>query len=73
MVTLGIVSRHKISAAGLEVDQAKFSVIKTLIPRTTVKGIISFFGQAGFYKRFRKDFSKNFKTIMHTIGKGCQI
>ena len=42
MVTKGIVLGHKISAAGLEVDQAKVSVIKTLLPPTTVKGIRSF-------------------------------
>ena len=42
MVTKGIVLGHKISAAGLEVDQAKVSVIKTLLPPTIVKGIRSF-------------------------------
>ena len=42
MVTKGIVLGHKISAVGLEVDQVKVSVIKTLLPPTTVKGIRSF-------------------------------
>ena len=37
MVIEGIVLGHKISAAGLEVDQAKIVVIKTLMPPTTVK------------------------------------
>ena len=49
MVIEGIVLGHKISAARLEVDQAKIAVIKTLMPPTTVKGIRSFLGHAGFY------------------------
>ena len=52
MVTESIVLGHKISAIGLEVDQAKISLIKTLMPTTTVKGIRIFLGHAGFYRRF---------------------
>ena len=58
MVIEGIVLRHKISVAGLEVDQAKISIIKTLLPPTTVKGIRSFLGHAGFYRIFIIDFSQ---------------
>ena len=58
MVTKGIVLGHKISAAGLEVDQAKVTIIKTLLPPTIIKGIKSFLGHDGFYRRFIKDFSK---------------
>ena len=47
MVTEGIVLGHRISAAGLEVDQGKVSIINTHLPPTTVKGIRSFLGHAG--------------------------
>ena len=39
MLKEGIVLGHKISVVGLEVDQAKTLVIKTLMPPSTVKGI----------------------------------
>ena len=39
-------------------DQAKVSIIKTLLSPTIVKGIRSFLGHAGFYRRFIIDFSK---------------
>nr|GEW78086.1 hypothetical protein [Tanacetum cinerariifolium] len=40
---------HKISKKGIEVDKAKIEVISKLPHPTTVKGIRSFLGHAGFY------------------------
>ena len=62
-------SWDKISTAGLEVDQTKFSVIKPLMPPTTVKGIRSFLGHAGFYRRFIKDFSKVSRPLCRLLEK----
>ena len=73
MVIEGIARGHKISAAGLEVDQAKVSIIKTLLPPTTFKGIRSFLGHAGFYRRFIRDFSKIARPLCRLLEKDAKF
>ena len=63
MVTDGIVLGHKISGKGIEVDKAKINAIEKLPYPINVKGIRSFLGHAGFYRRFIKDFSKFSKPL----------
>ena len=73
MVKEGIVLGHKISTVGLEFDQAKISVIDTLISPTTVKGVRSFLGHASFYRRFIKDFSKIARPLCRLLEKDIKF
>ncbi|XP_060960928.1 uncharacterized protein LOC133031448 [Cannabis sativa] len=70
MVTEGIVLGHKISKAGIEVDKAKVSTIENLPPPVSVKGVRSFLGHAGFYRRFIKEFSKISKPLSSLLVNG---
>ncbi|GKC06158.1 reverse transcriptase domain-containing protein [Tanacetum coccineum] len=69
MVKEGIVLGHKISKKGIEVDKAKIDVIAKLPHPTTVKGVRSFLGHAGFYRRFIKDFFKISRPMTHLLEK----
>ncbi|CAM8931516.1 unnamed protein product [Rhodiola kirilowii] len=69
MVQEGIVLGHMVSNRGIEVDRAKVEVIEKLPPPKDVKGIRSFLGHAGFYRRFIKDFSKIAKPLTDLL---CQ-
>nr|GEV35634.1 reverse transcriptase domain-containing protein [Tanacetum cinerariifolium] len=64
-----IVLGHKISKSGIEVDKAKVDVIVKLPHPTTVKGVRSFLGHVGFYRRFFQDFSKIARPMTHLLEK----
>nr|GEU82043.1 reverse transcriptase domain-containing protein [Tanacetum cinerariifolium] len=69
MVKEGIVLGHKISKNKLEVDHSKVAVIAKLPYPTAVKGVRSFLGHAGFYRRFIQDFSKIARPMTHLLEK----
>ena len=69
MVREGIVLGHKVSKVGIEVDRAKVEIIEKLPPPTSVKGVRSFLGHAGFYRRFIRDFSKTSKPLCALLEK----
>ncbi|GKG04786.1 hypothetical protein Tco_0315173, partial [Tanacetum coccineum] len=60
---------HKISKNGIEADKAKVDVIAMLPHPTTVKGIWSFLGHVGFYRRFIQDFSKIARSMTRLLEK----
>ena len=62
-----------ISATELEVDQTKVSIIRDLMPPTTVKGIGSFLGHVGFYRRFIRDFSKIARLLCRLLEKDTKF
>ena len=53
-VNKGIFLGHNISEKGIEVDQAKVDAIEKMPCPKDIKGIRSFLGHAGFYRRFIK-------------------
>ena len=70
MVQEGIVIGHRISTRGIEVNRAKIEAIEKLPPPSSVKGIRSFLGHAGFYRRFIKDFSWIAKPLSSLLVQG---
>nr|GFB93494.1 hypothetical protein [Tanacetum cinerariifolium] len=60
---------YKISKSGIEVDRAKVDIIAKLPHPTTVKGVRSFLGHAGFYRRFIQDFPKIARPMTHLLEK----
>ena len=70
MVQEGIVLGHWISARVIEVDKGKIEAIEKLPQPSSVKGIRSFLGHAGFYRRFIKDFSQIAKSLSNLLVQG---
>jgi len=69
MVTEGIELGHKIYVHSIEVDKAKVEFIEKVPPPANAKGIRSFLGHVGFYRRFIKDFSKIAKPLRNLLNK----
>ena len=69
MVREGIVLGHLVSERGIEVDRAKIKVIEQLPPPVNIRGICSFLGHAGFYRRFIKDFSHIARPLTNLLSK----
>ncbi|GJT88164.1 reverse transcriptase domain-containing protein [Tanacetum coccineum] len=57
----------------IKVDKAKVDVIASLPYPTNVKGIRSFLGHAGFYRRFIKDLSKIARPITQLLMKDAKF
>jgi len=69
MIRKGIVLGHLVSKRGIEVDKAKIEVIERLLPPTNVKGIRTFLGHAGFYRRFIANFSQISRPLRSLLAK----
>ena len=70
MIQEGIVLGQRILARGIEVDRAKIEAIEKLPPPSSVKGIRSFLGHVGFYRRFIKDLSQIAKSLSNLLVQG---
>ena len=73
MVNQGIVLEHVISNKGIEVDKAMVELISKLPSPTNVKAVRQFLGNASFYKRFIKDFSKIAKPLCELLVKDANF
>nr|GFA15243.1 hypothetical protein [Tanacetum cinerariifolium] len=67
LIPTRLVTGHKISKSGIK--EAKVDVIAKLHHPTTVKGVWSFLGHAGFYRRFIQYFSKIARPMTHLLEK----
>ncbi|CAN6677875.1 unnamed protein product [Malus baccata var. baccata] len=65
----GVVLGHVKSSKVIEVDKAKIDIISNMVAPTSVKGVRSFLGHAGFYRRFIRDFSKITRPLCNLLAK----
>ncbi|CAL8112137.1 unnamed protein product [Prunus armeniaca] len=69
MVKQGVVLGHVRSNKGIEVDKGKIDIISNMAAPTSMKGVRSFLGYAGFYRRFIKDFFKITHLLCNLLAK----
>jgi hypothetical protein len=73
MVQEGIVLCQKISGKGIEVEKSKVEAIEKIPPPRDVKGIRSFLGHAGFYRRFIRNFSQIARPLTNLLQKNAHF
>ena len=73
MVNQGIVLGKIIYERGIEVDKAKVELISKLPSPTNVKTMRQFLGNAGFYCRFIRNFSKIAKLLYKLLEKDAKF
>jgi hypothetical protein len=64
---------HTISGDGISIDPSKVQEVMDWKPPTSVHQIHSFFGLAGYYRRFILDFSKIAKPMTELLKKGVKF
>ena len=69
MVQEGIVLGHKISGIGTKVEKLKVEAIEKIPPPRDIKGIRSFLGHAGFYRKFIRNFFKIARPLTNLLQK----
>jgi hypothetical protein len=60
---------HVISTGGIAVDPSKVNDVLNWMPPTNASEIRSFLGLAGYYRRFKSDFSKIAKPMTRLLEK----
>jgi hypothetical protein len=68
-----IVLGQKILGNGIEVGKAKIEAIERIPPPRDIKGIRSFLGHAGYYRRFIKNLSKVSRPLSNLLQKDARF